>query len=85
MPLDLGWTTIDDESARILYSFSSLIDLDPASSNLGDAVGDHYDILKAACGIFLLCYRIRGQKSFGARRLPSQKVFSQFQLMLHTC
>lgn len=66
MPLNLGWTTIDDEGADVLYSFASLIDYDPASSSLLDAVGDHYEILRTDRDVFLLRYRIRGQESFGA-------------------
>jgi hypothetical protein len=75
MPLNLGWTTIDDEGADVLYSFASLIDYDPASSNLGDAVGDHYETLRTNGDVFLLRYRIRGQESFGAPAFTAAEGF----------
>jgi len=75
MPLNLGWTTLEDDTAAVVYSFQSLIDYDPASSNLRDAVGDHYDILRTNGGTFLLRYRIRGQESFGSPAFTAAEGF----------
>ena len=71
MELDLGFKTLDDSDAKWLYGFASLIDSDPASSELRDAVGDHYDILITKDGEYLLRFRIRGQRSFGAPAFTS--------------
>ena len=66
MKVNLGWKTLDDNDATWIYGFKSLIDHDPASSDVRDAVGDHYDVLKSKDGDYLIRYRIRGQESFGA-------------------
>lgn len=64
--LDVGYKTYSIQESRFLYGFSSLIDYDPASSQIEDSIGEHYRIFEAEDGTYLLEYRIRGQKAFGA-------------------
>jgi hypothetical protein len=71
MKLDLGWKTLDDSEAKWLYGFASLIDYDPASSDVHDSVGDHYDILLSNDGEYLFRFRVRGQRSFGSPAFTS--------------
>jgi hypothetical protein len=65
MQLDVGYDRYSTDAAELVYAFSSLIDYDPASSDLGDAVGEHFYIYKTKGQRFLLVYRVRGQKAFG--------------------
>lgn len=75
MKLDLGWKTVDESEAKWLYGFSTLVDYDPASSDLRDAVGDHFDILLTKDGEYLLRFRVRGQRSFGSPAFTSSEGF----------
>ncbi|CAN5396327.1 hypothetical protein BH24GEM3_BH24GEM3_13880 [soil metagenome] len=64
--LDVGYKTYTIDSSRFVYGFSSLIDYDPASSAIEDSIGEHYRIFQAEDGAYLLEYRVRGQRAFGA-------------------
>ena len=64
--LDVGYKTYSIEGSKFVYGFSSLIDYDPASSAIEDSIGEHYRIFQAEDGAYLLEYRVRGQRAFGA-------------------
>ena len=64
--LDVGYKIYRIQESRFLYGFSSLIDYDPASSQIEDSIGEHYRIFEAEDGTYLFEYRIRGQEAFGA-------------------
>ena len=66
MELDVGYTKYSIENSKWIYSFSAMIDYDPASSSPHDAVGEHYHIYEASTQRFLLHYVVRGQRAFGA-------------------
>ena len=66
MELDVGYTKYSIENSKQIYSFSSLIDYDPASSYLQDAVGEHYYIYEESTHQFFLHYVVRGQRALGA-------------------
>jgi hypothetical protein len=64
--LDVGYMTYSIETSTFVYGFASLIDYDPASSARDDAIGEHYKLFQADDGAYLLAYRVRGQRAFGA-------------------
>jgi hypothetical protein len=66
MKLDVGYTVYSLDGASFLYGFSSLIDYDPNSSDLDDAVGEHFKIYKTSNNSHLLFYKVRGQESLGS-------------------
>lgn len=65
MQLDTGYKTYDTQQAEAIFSWKSLIDYDPTSHSLEDAVGDHYTIYKArASDGYFLHFRCRIQSEF---------------------
>lgn len=64
--IDLGWKTISLSESKWKHGFNLLIDYAPNSSNVADAIGDHFDIYETNDGGFLLKYKIIGQDGYMA-------------------
>lgn len=71
MKFDVGYAQYSTHNAILVCTFRSLIDYDPTSSSLDDAVGEYFYIYKTKGDRFLLAYHIRGQNAFGAPALTA--------------
>lgn len=65
MQLNTGYNTYDTAQAEITFSWKLLVDYDPSSHSLEDAVGNHYTIYKSrTSGDYFLHFRCRIQDEF---------------------
>jgi hypothetical protein len=79
--LDVGYKTYNIEKSKFVYGFASLLDYDPASSDTADAVGEHYSVYQAEDDTYLLAYRVRGQRAFGAPAFTAAEGFFPLRQM----
>ncbi|MEM0503072.1 MAG: hypothetical protein QXE07_06070 [Thermoplasmata archaeon] len=64
MELNVGYTKYNIEESKLIFSFGSLIDYSPNSSQIEDAIGDHYYLYKTKADTYFIYYKIIGQNGF---------------------